>query len=237
MAYPTFTAGDVMDISAALLNDPTRTVYTYTAQIPYLKLASQELQEYFQQNDIPVVNKTDAVIPVTAGTVEIGFVDYTPAPNLPDDLVDIQRLWTSETDQENWIPMTKRTYIPAYLEDQLISLLTYWAWKDQKIVLLPSNANNDIKIDYIATMFPAIVDENTQLKVINAQTFLQYRTAGLCAQFIGENPTRAAELNADAVFGSDRATGIATKGTQSIPIRRRPFRAGYKTSGGWGRGF
>jgi hypothetical protein len=231
MAYPVFTAGDVMDIAAALLNDPDKNNYTYVAQIPYLTLATQELQEYYQQNNIPVTNETSIVIAVDSGVDEIGFEDFSPAPNLPDDLIDIRRLWYSPRDQEQWIPMTKRTYLPHYLEGQETNPLTYYTWNNQKLEFLPANADNDIKLDYIQTMFPEIVDENTQLSVINAKTFLEYRTAGLCAEFIGENPTRATALNGNAVLGSDRASGIATKGTQSVPIRRRPFRAAWRRRG------
>lgn len=231
MAYPVFTAGDVMDISAALLNDPARNDYTYTVQIPYLKLATQELQEYYQQNNIPVTNETSAVIEVDTGVTEVGFADFTSAPNLPNDLVEIRRLWFSPRDTDQWIPMTRRTYLPHYLEGQEISPLMYYTWNEQKLQFLPANADNDIKLDYIQTMFPEIVDENTQLSVINAKTFLEYRTAALCAEFIGENQTRAASLNGNAVLGNDRASGIAIKGLQSVPVRRRPFRAGWRRRG------
>ncbi len=231
MAYPQFTAGDVMNIAAALLNDPELSVYSYVAQLPYLQMASQELEEYFEQNNIPVTNETSAVIPVDAGVTEIGFADSTPVPNLPDDLVEIRQLWYSPRDQDQWLSMTKREYLPHYLENQEINQLTYYTWKDQIVSILPANTDNDIKFDYIKPIFPTIVDQNTILGLINGKTFLEYRTAALCAEFIGENPTRASSLNNDAVLASDRATGIGTKGRQSIPVRRRPFRAGFRRRG------
>jgi hypothetical protein len=231
MAYPQFSAGDVMDISAALLNDPELSVYTYTAQLPYLKLASQELQESFEQNNIPITNETSAVIEVDAETTEIGFSDYTPSPNLPDDLIEIRQLWWSPRDQNQWLPMSKREYLPHYLEDAQTSALGFYTWNDQIIKFLPASADNDVKIDYIKPIFPAIVDQNTILGLINGKTFLEFRTAGLCARYIGENPTRGDELDGFAQMASDRATGIGTKGKQSIPVRRRPFRAGFKRRG------
>ena len=231
MAYPVFTAGDVMDISAALLNDPDKNDYTYTVQLPHLKLAVQELQEYYQQNNIPVTNDTSTVIEVDAGVTVVGFENLASPPNLPNDLIEIRKLWYSPRDQDQWIPMTRRTYLPHYLEGQEINPLTYYTWNKQQLEFLPANADNDIKLDYIKTIFPTIVDQNTQLSVINAKTFLEYRTAALCAEFIGENPTRAASLNGNAILGSDRASGIATKGQQSVPVRRRPFRAGWRRRG------
>lgn len=233
MAYPVFTAGDVMDIAAALLNDPDRNLYNYTAQRPYLQLACQELEEHFQQNNIPVTNETSTVIEVDAGTTVIGFSDFAPSPNLPDDLIEIRQLWYSPRDQNLWLPMTKAEYLPHYLEDIELSDLTYYTWNDQKIEMLAATSDQDIKLDYIKTMFPEIVDENTQLSVINSKTFLEYRTAALCARFVGENPTRASELDGFAVLGSDRTTAIGTKGKQAIPVRRRPFRAAYRQRGTW----
>lgn len=231
MAYPVFTAGDVMDISAALLNDPARDIYTYSAQIPYLKLAVQELQEHFQQNNIPVTNETSTVIALDAGVDVIGFEDFAPPPNLPDDLIEIRQLWYSPRDENQWLPCTRRIYMPHFLEDVDIAPLTFYTWNDQQLTFLPSTTDNDIKLDYIQTIFPEIVDENTQLSVINSKTFLEYRTAALAARFVGENPTRADQLDGFAVLGSDRATSIGTKGQQVIQIRRRPFRASWKRRG------
>jgi len=228
MPYPDYTTGEVMDASAALLNDAAKTLYTYVAQLPYLKLAVDELQEFYQQNNIPVTNVTSAVIAVNAGVSEISFLTIPP---LPTGLVEIQKLWYSLRDQNQFIPMTKREFLPHYLESVQMNPLSYWSWQEQAVKFLPSLVDNDIKLDYIKALFTAIVDHNTNLGIIDGKTFLEYRTAGLCSQFIGENKTRADELNSFAELGMDRAVGISTKGKQSIPIRRRPFRASYKRRG------
>lgn len=231
MAYPQFSAGTVMDLSAALLNDPEKAIFTYAAQLPYLAMALQELQEHFEQNNLPVTNDTSTVIAVDAGVTVLGFADYAPAPNLPDDLIDIRKLWYSQRDQEQWLPMTKREYLPHYLANTPIGALTIYTWNNQEVKFFASTLDNDIKIDYVKPVFPALVDENTILALINGKTFLEYRTAALAARFVGENTTRADELDGFAVFGSDRATSIANKGKQSIPVRRRPFRANFRRRG------
>lgn len=231
MAYPRFSAGDVMDISAALLNDPAKAIFSYAAQIPYLTVAVQELEEHFEQNNLPVTNETSTVIPVDAGVTLIGFADDAPAPNLPDDLIDIRRLWYSQRDQDLWLPMTKREYLPHYLSSTAVGALTIYTWNNQEVKFQASSLDNDVKMDYVKPVFPAIVDENTILSLINGKTFLEYRTAALVARFVGENATRATELDGFAVFGSDRATSIANKGKQSIPARRRPFRAAWRRRG------
>jgi len=229
MSYRSFTAGDIMNIAAGLLNDYNRTSYTYPAMIPFLQLSIQELQEYFELNNIPITNDTSEIIEVDAGVSEIGFVgDTVPPNNLPDDLVEIQQLWYSARGQNVWLPMTKGEFLPHYLELIQIDPLTYWAWFKERINFLPAISNSDIKLNYVHTFFPDIVDENTQLSLINGRTFLQYRTAALAAQFIGENKSRADELNAFAIPAMDRITGISVKGKQSIMVRRRPFRAAFK---------
>ena len=235
MSAPDLTAAQVMNLSAALLNDPNRTKYTYTVQIPYLRMAMQELQEHFEQNGIPSTKKVSTVIQVNANVTAITYnAAGTPTnPRLPDDMVEPAQLWERSRGIDPYIPMTKRDYLPHSLEGIQIGQFLYYTWNDQKIEFLPANANNDIKIDYIKELFSNInsIDENTQINIINAATFLEYRTAALVAEFIERNKSSADGLNVYAVFGSDRVTSIGVKGKQNIFTRRKPFRAGYKRRG------
>lgn len=221
-------AGTVMNAAAASLNDVARTIYTYTAQIPHLNTALQELQEEFELNDIPVTAATSAVINCPEGTTVIEF-NVAPDPELPADLIEPQKLWERAEGIDPWVPMTKVDALPLYMEGAETNQFIFWCWESQKIKLLATNADNDIKMEYTRNLFTPVVDETSLIGVINAQTFLQYRTAALCAEFIGENKTRADDLNAFAALAIGRATGIGTKGRQAVVTRRRPFRAGYKS--------
>lgn len=228
--------GNVMDISASLLNDTAKTVYTYVAQAPYLRLALQELREMYELNKIPVTSSTSTVIQLDAGVTNIIFnAAGTPTnPKLPDDLVELTQVWERNKNIDPFIPMTKKSFLPHNLEGVQCNQFIYYTWNGQSISMLPANIANDIKLDYVRQMFPdagAVIDNNTQINVTNAQTFLEYRTAGLCAEFIERNITSANALNAMAIMGIDRATGIAIKGKQNIMTRRRPFRASYKKRG------
>jgi hypothetical protein len=228
VSYRSFTAGDIFGIAAGLLNDQQQDIYTNEALVPMLQLAIQELQEFFELNNIPITNNTSTVIEVDEGVEEIGFIGDTAAPNLPSDLVEIQQLWYSPRDQNTWFPMTKREFLPHYLENLQLNALTYWVWMRQRIKFLPANVDTDVKLDYIQTLFNDIVDENSQINLINGRTVLEYRTAALAAEFIGENKTRADDLNGPAAQAIERLTGISVKGKQMIPVRRRPFRAAFK---------
>jgi|SRR5215471_6363367 len=237
MSAADLTGANVMDVSASLLNDTAKQIYTYAAQSPYLRLALQELRELFELNNIPVTQKVSSpTITLNAGVTDITYnAAGTPAnPKLPDDMVEPAQLWERPTGIDPYMPMTKKDYLPHYLEGVQTSQFVYYVWNNQKITVLPANQVNDIKIDYIQQLFPdagATVDNTTQINVINAQTFLEYRTASLCAEFIERNTTSSQALGAYAMLALDRATGIGVKGKQNIMTRRRPFRNAYKRRG------
>jgi len=228
------TAGEVMDMSASLLNDTAKTVYTYTAQMPYLNMAYRELGELLELNNIPVTNATSAVIPIIASGDNIGGSDTPDAahPALPDGLVEIQQLWQRPTGTDiPFLPISKYEFLPHFWDGIETSVIPAWAWMEQIIKFIPSNTPTDVKIDYIKTAIITIEDEDDDILIINAFNTLGFRTAGLCARFIGENPTRADTLDSDAVLAFERMLGMSNKGRQSIVTRRRPFMASYKNRG------
>lgn len=229
MSAVTLLASTVMDGAAALMNDPSRTVYTYSAQLPYLRLALQSVQQFYALHSIPVSEDVSAVIPVDAGQTTIVY-DGVGVPTLPSDMVEPLQLWERNRGIDPFIPMTRRNFLPHYLEGTETNQFIIWVWQDQEIRLLPSNANNDIKIDYNRQLFPDIpaIDENTQLNIINAGLALSFKTAALCAKFIERNAESAAALASEGELALATATGIDIKGKQNIMTRRRPFRASYK---------
>jgi hypothetical protein len=220
-----------MNQSASLLNDTARTVYTYAAQIPYLKMALQELREEFEQNSVPVTENSSAVITVLAGQTVLSYNAVLPLPALPSDMVEPLALWERTTGIDPYVPMTKRDFLPHNLAGTITGQFVFYVWQSQQILVLPANQNNDIKIDYIKQLFTDLIDENSQINVINAQSFLEYRTAGLVAEFVERNLTTSDRMNQYALLAMNRVTGIASKGKQNIMTRRRPFRAGYKGRG------
>lgn len=232
MAASDLTAGQVMNGSASLMNDTNRTVYTYAAQIPYLRIALQELRESFELNSIPVTENTSAVIQINANVSEILYnAAGTPTnPKLPDDMVEPKALWERARDTDPYTFMRKVDFLPPYYlaPGSPISQFIIYSWQDQKIKVIAASANNDIKIDYVKELFQSIVDENSLINVVNAITALQFRTAGLCAEFIERNQTSADSLNGAAQLALNRVEGIGIKGKQSIVTRRKPFRASFK---------
>ena len=226
----TLVASTVLAKASTLMNDTARTTYTYAAVLPYLQLALQELQEIFELNNIPATQLSSALINIPAGITQIIY-DGVGVPKLPDDMIEPQQLWERKEGIDPYLPMIKKDYIPHNLEGTLVSNFGFYVWESQAIKFLPSNQDNDIKIDYLKSLFTPLVDETSVINVVNAATFLEYRTAALCAEFIERNQADAGSLNSYAILALDRATGIGVKGKQNIVTRRRPFRAAYKRRG------
>ena len=231
MATVDLIASTVLAKASTLLNDTARTVYTYTAVLPYLQIALQELQEHFELNNIPETQLTSAVITMTAGQTQIAYNAGPLLPELPDDMIEPQQLWERESGIDPYVPMSRRDYMPHNLEGTPTGKFSFWIWENNVIRFLPANRSNDIKIDYVKDMFTPLVDETSIINCINAATFLEYRAAALCAEFIERNIASATSLNTYAVLALDRATGIGVKGKQTILTRRRPFRASFKKRG------
>lgn len=227
MPTPDITAGSIMDSVASLMNDTAKSKYTYVKQLPYLKMALKELRETLELNDSPVVQEVSTIITIPAGIISIGF-DTVPYA-LPSDLVDIVELWESAAGINSYSLLDRQKSIPVSLTGVPAVQFGIWAWESNKIRVPAATGIIDLRVDYIKSLFTSVIDENSTLGVINAESFLTYRTAGLCAEFIGENPTRAASLNTQSVFAIDRTTGIENKGKQAISVRRRPFRSRYKS--------
>src|SRR4030095_4522074 len=223
------TPAQIMLRSAALLNDSIRSVYTDDIALPYLNMALDELQEYYELNNVPTTNVTSAVITCPANTSVIG---YSTTPALPPNLIEIQSLYESEVGDNAWALMLPKNFLHD-TKDQISAFITY-TWGNNQINLIPANKGIDLKIDYIASVFPTdilIGQVNTDFPIKNIKSYLSYKTAALCARYIGDNESRSNELNGLAQLALDRSLGISTKGRQSILTRRRPFRAAYKSRG------
>lgn len=231
MPGPVLTAGDVMDAAASAMNDTAKTQYGYTVQIPYLNMALRELQEFFELNNIPVTDKKSALINVPAGNTEIGYEPAVPVvdtPYLPDDFIEPKLLWERNEGINPYIPMTKVDFLPETLVGVQTSQFGIFVWADQKIQFLASVQDNDIKMDYISSLFTAVTASSDVLNILNSLSFLSNRVAGLLCEMISRDFTGADKHNNNAGLGLDRVIGIGTKGRQAITTRHRPFRSNYK---------
>lgn len=233
MSTTSLTAAEVMDRSAALLNDPAKTDYTYLAQLVYLNMAIDELVESLEESNSSPTNQTSTTIVVPVGSYQITPAESATTPHYPIDLVEIQEVGerlTGTTD--GFISLGRSEFLQAFPANQ--SLL-FWVWENQIIKFNPNGAlsSRDIQLKYVRQAISQAIDSSTIIGTINARSYLSYKTAAFCAMFIGENESRALVLESQAERALDRITSISNKGRQQFTTRHRPFRAAYKSRGGF----
>jgi hypothetical protein len=223
-------AKDVFNRARVHLNDKAAGMYTDDVLIEHLQTALEELAEMYEDNGLPLTDKVSSTLTLNAGVQDIGG---PIGPPLPNDLVEISTLYerTAGTNQD-FSQMRRVDFLPEYTVQTAYNI--YWVWQQQFIRLLGATGQLEVKIEYVANVFPTIIDGNTVIPIINAKNTLAFRVAGLAAEFIGENATRAQSLNGQAGNALDRLMNLSVRGQQSITTRRRPFRANYKQrTTGW----
>lgn len=226
-------ASDIFTSSAALLNDQglanngVPSLFTPTAQMAYLNMALAELRESLQQYNVQLTNNVSTNIVVPMG------VKVVTQQQLPQDLIEIQNLQerTSGQTEEDYCDMQRCEFLPGFTVQT--TDLVYWTYQNQELRFIGATSDRQLLLEYIADKLPKIIDPSDIINLINAQSFLNYRTASLCAEFIGENATRAQSLNEAAQASLDRFLQINVKGKQVFPARRRPFLAAYRNRGNY----
>lgn len=230
------TVSSMMDAAAALMNDTEKQVWTNTVQLPYFKIACRELREHMASANMQLTEGTSEVITIDAGVTEINppinGAGTNAAPTYPADLLEVQKVWARLSGSSD--PFIEVNYVRGL--DQTLAGINYdgifqYTFQDNKIKFWPSTTDQEIKLEYVRSVIPDLVTDDSIISVINAETFLIYRTAALLSEFVGENPSRSQSLNANAIMAVDRMTTIDVKGTQKVGTRRRPFLASLKARG------
>lgn len=219
---------DVFDTARFCLNDVGVSYYSNDVLLPALKIAYEDLRLECQDANIPFTNKTSAVITVPATVTAIGASDVANSPALPVDLVEIIEMYERTAGTTNdFTRMDPVRFLPK--TEVQTAYLRVFTWQKQVVRLIGANGDIDVKIDYVANTLDRVVNENTQILINNCINALSFRTAGLCARYMMENTTRADELDAEASRCLGLMTNIDIKNQQSMPVRRRPFRASFKS--------
>jgi hypothetical protein len=214
MAY---TAGNVMDDAAALLNDASKSLFTYIVQLPYLRMAYRDMDQELTLNEVELNLLSEAVITVPANQNALGLPTSFFLP------ISLQEKAVSDTD-DMYRPVYEKQDINAL---NLVSqnILQVWDFKHNCVNFIPSTAIRVVRLTYWRTL-PTVVDDTSALDVRGGQSYLAFRTAALCSRFIGgENgKSRAIDLNGEASLALDRLISVYVKNSQGVRIRRKPFR-------------
>lgn len=210
MAY---TAQEPLDEAKGLLNDPSGHIYTDARMIPLLQKAYRELQNKMMLNGLPVLKEVSSVVDVTAGTVALG-----DGSGLPSDFIyPIELEERADGSSELFQGMTEREWEP---EIEQTTYLRFWNFREEEIKFVGATTDREVRIKYMKGL-TRITATSTPIPIIGATPYLAARAAALAAQFIGENPSRASDLNGDAAMQRDDLIALLVKRRQGLPVRRR----------------
>jgi hypothetical protein len=214
-----YTAGDVMDDAAVLLNDAVGSLYSYTVQLPFLRMVMRELESKLRLNGSPLTLKNEIEILVTAGD---------DALSLPSDFFIPIRLSEKSSSDTLYTKMTPKANV-GDLEIVPNTTLSYWDYRESNINFIPATADRQVKLEYYKFL-DEIVDEDSLSEVASARNYLAHTTASKCARYIGKNREVANDLLVEAGDMIDTLISQEVKNNQSLRTRRRPFRMGYRSA-------
>ena len=207
-----YTVGDVLAESQALLNDALGTLFTTTLLLPYFKKSYDELRDLLELADVPVIWEA-----TSAQSVAIGITTFT----MPADFFNPIELHEKDngTPDNNYSLMQRVMWLPDAVSGPS---LTWWEYREQAINWVAATSIRQVRLRYYKAL-PTITVVGDVVTVNNAKTYLASRTASLAAFGIGENETRAKVFNDDAYMALDRIKRMAVKNGQQNRTRRRPF--------------
>lgn len=208
------TAGSIMALAAARLNDASQNTYTDEVLFPFLVMAYQELQAECDANDISMIKDILASTNVDEGETEL---------EPPDDLVAPIALYErarGSTSENDWAKMIQKEWEPNI---ERSSSLLYWTWREGVFKFVGATTDREVRIRYLRDL-DALVDENSNIaNVANARLFLQYRTAAMAASDILKIEKITNRLEAQADKWLAKTLGVEVKNNQSFVTTRRPF--------------
>jgi hypothetical protein len=207
------TAQDVVNEAQGLLNDLGGVFYTFDSLLPYLNKAYRELQDYYNLHGLKTTVDVSVLIAVPANTTQL--------TNPPADL--LRPITLSERTPgtpEQFTEMDERSWEP---DETPTNHLRIWVWREETIFFLGAQADRELRIRYVKSL-SAFNGAGSLVGVANSKSVLAARTAALGARYIGENPTRADELDAETGQALDRLIVTAIRQGQGLPTRRRRTR-------------
>lgn len=206
-------ASDILTGVKPLLNDPQGITFTDTALLPLLNKAYRELQRRLARAGMGATRETAERVPVDSGVLTLVDGGGLPTGLLyPLELKEGAR----GAPLQNFAPMTERNWEPT---DQQAVELRYWAWREEELKFVGATTNRDVYIKFMKGLSP-ITSVTSPILLIDSELFLESRTASIASAVLGENYSRAANLNNDAEQWYDVLIGGLVKRGQRHPVRR-----------------
>ena len=220
----TYVAGAVMDEAAALLNDTGKSLFTDSVQLPYLRMAYRDLDQEFTLNGLELNLISEFVTTVTAGGAVL------PLPLSFFLPINLQEKAVGEAD-DKYYPITEKADINK-LNLVASRTLGVWDFRHNCVNFIAANTDRVVRMLYWRAL-TTFIDENSPSEIRGGQSYLAFRTAALCALYIGGNKARSDSLNIESEIARDRLLAVYTKNTQGNRARRKPFRIPYLSNRSW----
>jgi hypothetical protein len=206
-------ASEVMDRSRAVLNDIAIDLYTNEILLPYLKIANDDLSDELTDNGATVNKEVTTDIPLSRGN---------KALVLPDDMIVPIELFEKDAGQDDsfYRFVKQRPFLPNGLPANELST---WTWREQSIIFVGSVLDKQVRVRYYR-LITQILGETTSIELTHSLNYLSYHTAALAAEHIGQNRTKAIDLEGQAIQKLNKLLKKEVKQNQAKPTRRLPFK-------------
>ncbi len=210
-------ANTVMDREAALVNDPNKSLYTYTKQLPFLQQASDDLSDELAAHSIPTLREVSAAKTITALATDM-------ISTLPADVLTPTKLFEREPgqDESDWIEMVKVSILPQ--RDMGVALV-HWVWREDMINFVGATTAVEVKL-YYTRIFTTISGENSIIDMDRALSFLAARSAEHMSYLSGADKDRARVLGGMAARALHAIVAREIRGM--LPVRRKRFKPGLR---------
>lgn len=202
-------ASDCFSRARAVLNDNNAILYGDSRLLPYLVMAYDELQQELALNEVPVLSEVSTILDVAAGAVTV--------PAISDMVKPVELGERADGTNDLFEDMTEKPWEPEELPG---TKLRYWVWREEQIQLIGATTNREVKVKYKKSLSP-LTGPGSIVAVSNAKNFLGVRCGALAARYIGENPSRADQLDVLADEELQTVLGTSAKDRQSMPVRRQ----------------
>lgn len=144
-------------------------------------------------------------------------LEFTP---LPADLVHPIRLWEKSpgSGDDQFIPMREEMVRPIRIQTDR---LEDWWWANNKANFIGATAARDVRLQYMASIVPGIIDGTTPIR-LDIEAYFTIKLAAIAALTIGLNETLADRIEGFAEDELGKLLSIAVKKKQSRGRRRKP---------------
>lgn len=217
MALTVVLASDVMDSSAALLNDTARALYTNAVQQPYLRMANESLEQVLLSYGIDVQRKNSSAIDVAALAATL---------ILPSDFllpISLHERADGSISEADWTPMYEQDSLIGFIQTNTLGV---WSYNNNAVNFIGATTAREVLLTYERSL----ADVSTAASPIDVEKFKRFlsrKTAELCARFIGMNSTLADELLLREVIPAENdLVSILVKNMQGVRHRRGSFASG-----------